>query len=180
VSDVKLFGEPWSIWDHWDIAMVRDLPEWVAPRVDLPCVQFGGGHKHIDGWENWDWPKWNAENRNHVITEYGNGTVGGIACYHTLDHLSPDGVINALAEFQRILAPGAAATIVVPHHMSTLAAECIQHKTRYGIDTWRNIFSERQYTHFHSTEWQLRVGFNMIMGIAERNLVQITQLIKDA
>jgi hypothetical protein len=66
--------------------------------------------------------------------------------------------------------------------MSTLAHECIEHKTQYGLKTFRNILSEINDASVDYPEgrgpWGMRVGFNMVMGLEERNLVLVTQLVK--
>jgi hypothetical protein len=57
------------------------------------------------------------------------------------------------------------------------------HKSQFGVDTWRNIFSERQYDHKadgDTGEWSLTVNVNFMYGITERNLVLVTQMIKEA
>lgn len=170
---------PNDLWGHWDIAMDRFVPGWVPPLADhgLKSLHLGAGFKLIDGWDNLDYPEWDPEDPEYVLP-YGAETVGAIACHHTLDHLTPDAVIRSLIDWQRVLAPGAAATIVVPHYSSQLANECIQHKSRFGIDTFRNIFSERQYNHWPPMQWDFRINFNMLLGVTERNLVQVTQLVR--
>lgn len=187
-DDGLQFFEPISdVWDHIDIAMVRDRPLWVNYN-DTPVgydIQLGAGRKMIVNWDNIEYPAWDAEapaDSPRWRIPYDDGTVANIACYHTLDHLRPESVVRALQEFQRVLADGGVATIVVPHYMSQLANECIMHRSRFAIDTWRNIFSERQYDHSaegNGEPWHLDVGANFIYGITERNLVLVTQLIRD-
>jgi hypothetical protein len=55
------------------------------------------------------------------------------------------------------------------------------HRTRWAIDTWRNIFSERQYdgsVDGRNFNWEFDIGLNFIYGIAERNTVLVTQLVR--
>lgn len=184
------FAHPTSLWDHFDVAMVRNFPNFqtwggFATAPGYKAVQLGAGYKKISGWDNLDYPEWDAEDQtgNKWRLPYADEEVWEVATYHTLDHLSPEAVVRTLAEVQRILKPKGFITIVVPHHTSTLWNECLFHKSRFAIDTWRNIFSERQYSHASDTgvlpDWKFKIGFNMIMGLVERNLVQVTQLIKE-
>lgn len=199
IPDDLVFDSPYDFEDHFDIAMVRERPYWEhANGVPGASIQLGAGMKTIDGWENLEYPQWNAdmympapgysaeyyldygmENIDKLKYVRDDESVRRIATYHTLDHLTPDQVIHSLQEFQRVLSPGGVITNIVPHYMSQLANECIQHRSRFAIDTFRNIFSERQYKQFEEFDWNLRVGYNMVMGLTERNLVLVTQLIKD-
>jgi hypothetical protein len=180
------FMSPLDFWDHVDIALVRNRAQWTNGFAqDGVRINLGAGRKVIDGWHNVDYPDWDAEatDNDHWRLGFSDETVAEIACYFTLDHIEPWAVIRALQEFQRVLVRNGVATIVVPHYSSQLANECIMHKSRYGIDTWRNIFSERQYDHQadnggEAFEWRLDVGANYLFGLTERNLCQVTQLVK--
>lgn len=202
-NDEFVFDPPISMWDHIDIAMMRDRYSWVRP-YSLPQgrkIQLGAGRKLIDRWENFEYPTWDADcyipaelcngvyklsdpidelNRAYIA---GDNSVSEIASYHTLDHLRPDQVVNVLKEVQRVLTPGGIFTNIVPHYTSQLANECIMHKSRFAVDTWRNIFSERQYKNSvegQEHEWKLTVMSNFIFGYTERNLVLVTQFMKEA
>ncbi len=185
------FAPPLDMWDHFDIAMVRNRPEFVECDEAGPRLHLGAGRKGIedsDGeeWVDIDYPQWDAEDygteSNRARLPYDDGEVAEIACYHTLDHLTPEAVVRALAEFQRVLMPNGVVTIIVPHFMGTLWNECLFHKSRFAVDTWRNIFSERQYDHAANDagqfKWELSIGVNMIMGLNERNLILYTQLVR--
>lgn len=140
-------------------------------------VQLGCGNKQIDYWANIDYPDFDADKP----LPYTDESVGAYASYHTLDHLKPKQVIKVLKEIQRTLLPGGTFTNIVPHYSSQLANECIMHRSRWAIDTWRNIFSERQYdgsVDGRNFNWQFDIGLNFIYGITERNTVLVTQLIK--
>ena len=88
-----------------------------------------------------------------------------------------------MMEIRRILKPGGVFTHIAPHGMSQLAGECLMHKSRFWIDTFRNIFSERQYNQSADGvpvdfKWEFEIGANFIYGITERNLVLVTQLVR--
>lgn len=213
MNEILSFPDPTNIFDHIDIAMVRDSKHYsyrsytgdplaVRPRSfllerkELEKIQLGAGFKHIDGWRNLEYPDWDADRPipvGHSARGLGSfpgeislinadpavqppNSVHEIASYHTLDHLSPKQVIQTLREVERVLVPGGTFTNILPHADSQLAKECIHHQSRFMIDTWRNIFSERQYE--HDGDWQLEVGLNFTFAIAERNTVLVTQLIK--
>lgn len=195
--------------EFFDMAMVRprvdwvDLPDAMPPTYgderdlmnDFVGLHFGGGNKRLAGYTELDWPEWDGE-RNEPWTVLdpmataGSGirqlvpdnSVDSIVCVHTLDHLSSRGVQHWLRECERTLKPGGTVSIAVPHHMGTLAHECIEHKTQYGLKTFRNILTDINDSSVDFPEgrqgWTLRVGYNMVLGLEERNLVQITQLLK--
>lgn len=205
------FPSPHQMWDHIDIAMVRDRYGWVYPGA-MPSgerIQLGAGKKDIVGWRNLEYPVWNADmyipgemaissfplswqgksegERERIESAIRDGAIqpdescAEVASYHTLDHLWPEQVVNLLKEIQRVLKPGGMFTCIVPHYSSQLANECIQHRSRFAIDTWRNIFSERQYSNSvegQEHEWKLQVMANFVYGMTERNLVLVTQMMK--
>jgi hypothetical protein len=180
------YGAPVGVLDLFDVAMRRPRRDFVPiSQLDSPFgapgyrLSFGSGNKSIEGFTDIDYPVWDAEKCEPV--PYDDGTVREIICLHTLDHLSARAVQFWLADMQRILMPGGTINIVVPHHMSTLAEECIEHKTRYGLKTWRNILANPGYQLVdmdEPVEWKLAIGFNMVMGLEERNLVLVTQLVR--
>jgi SAM-dependent methyltransferase len=178
------FPMPRGVMDVFDIAMIRHRPEWSVLRPSAAswskCVQLGGGRKKIEDWIDLDYPEWDAETMG---LPYEDESVDEFLSLHALDHMTPRAVQDLLAEVQRCLKPHGKFTIVVPHFLGALAWECIEHKSRFGLKTWRNILDNPAYTPINMTapvEWKLKVGFNMIMGVEERNLVLVTQLHKEA
>jgi len=187
---LSIHEHPRSLWDHLEIAMARkiDLFSTTAPRVFLgpqTYIQLGPGHKlirsspgSVDAWYNLDYPEWNADKDP---LPFGDGTIHGICTYHSMDHFANP--IKVLAEVQRVLRPGGWFVNIVPHYSSELYHTDITHKSQFGVDTWRNIFSTRHYDHAAvdgHTEWKLRIEFNMIMGLTERNTILVTKLIREA
>lgn len=181
------YAHPSTLWDHFTIAMAKPyqtfLNTFPVPRGKY--VQLGPGHKHISGssvatydWKNLDYPEWDADKET---LPYLDESIDGICCYHSMDHYAKP--IQVLAEIQRVLRPGAWFVNIVPHYAGELAHTDLTHKGQFGVDTWRNIFSQRHYDHAAVTEeakegWQLEIGFNMIMGLTERNTVLVTQMFK--
>jgi hypothetical protein len=176
------FEEPVDVWDHIDMALMRNRADWEW-HPGGRRIHLGAGRKIIQGFDNVDFPEWDAEWPEKVHPQKwripaDDGTVGQIVCQFTLDHLSPEAVVRVLREAQRVLMNGGTLDIVVPHYSSQLANECIAHKSRFAIDTWRNIFSERQYDHDGEEPWLLHIGANFMFGLTERNLILVTQLIR--
>jgi hypothetical protein len=171
------FDHPYGLSSHLFIAMGKRMvfdptPIWHPGKY----VQLGAGHKLIKGWDNLDYPEWDAET---MPLPYKNESVNGIASYHTLDHIQR--VIPLLAEIQRVLMTGGWFVNIVPHYDSELWHSDLTHKSQFATESWRSIFSTRHYDHAAvdgHTDWKLRIEFNMIMGFTERNTVLVTKLIK--
>lgn len=186
------FPTPYNLSEVFDVAMIRERLGFIvmgSPEDGEVCIDIGGGNKILEGYERLDYPDWVA-GREPIPHE--DGSVSSIFSAHALDHMAGEAVVALLVEVDRVLVPGGTFTVVVPHYSSQLAAECIEHKSQFGIKTWRNILANPAYDpHFNFQRgdgyieaephaWRLSVGFNMIMGVEERNLVLVTQLIKDA
>jgi len=167
------FNEPGDLEDHLRVAMLRTAPRWIdtTPSPGGTYVHLGHGKKLIRGYRHLDYPEWDG---NKDKLPFHDGQVDGVIMYHTLDHI--DNPMHALSEIARVLRLGGVFTNVVPHYMSELAHSCLEHHHSYAIKTWFNAFSERHYEHGASADF--RIGFNMVMGFEERNLVLVTQLIK--
>jgi hypothetical protein len=177
--------EPIDVWDFVDVALLRERRDWIW-HPNGPKVQLGAGRKHLLDYDNLDYPDWDAhapEESPRWLIPRDDNSVTTIAIQFTLDHLYPWAVARTLQECQRVLQVGGVINIVVPHYSSQLAAECLFHHSRFGIDTWRNLFSERQYSHQaddnrHNKPWALAINVNFIYGVTERNLCLFTQLVK--
>lgn len=171
----------------------------VAPLLDFPegpVLNLGCGNSPIPGAINLDYPQWDAEHGiievpneykwqwvhgrpppggGNVMVVCPNKSIAGIHAYHLLEHLSdPRRIIR---EMQRVLIPGGVANIVVPHYSSAIAYEDLDHKKQFALDTWKTLFNNSYYDKEHKG-WQLRIHFNMLMAITERNTVIVTQLQK--
>lgn len=180
-----VFPEPVSLEDIWEVAMIRDTAEWKPLPRWGELVHIGPGRKHLAGYEEIEWPTWDAEKDP---LPYDDESVSAIVSTHSLDHFTPEANYRLLCEVQRVLKIGGLFVVVVPHYLSQLAAECIEHKSRFGLRTFANIMEEKEV---HSpvetfredgaaVPWRLRVGFNRILGNEERNLCLVTQIIKEA
>jgi SAM-dependent methyltransferase len=116
---------------------------------------------------------WDADTEDMPFTA---GSVAEIHCHHFLEHCANP--IEVLKEFQRVLCPGGVVNITVPHYSSQLAIEDLDHKHQFCEETWKTLFKNSYYSKNHQG-WQFTIGFNLIVGVAERNLCVLTQLIKE-
>ena len=89
-----------------------------------------------------------------------------------------------LLEFQRVLMPLGIVNIVVPYYTSQMQAHDLTHKHVFCEDTWKNLFAQPYYVRYSDgeesepLEWKFNIGTNVIIGVVERNLALLTQLIR--
>jgi len=143
--------------------------------LNLGCG-WAKGNKYIPGAIGLDLPDWDA---NTMPIPYPDASVGTIHAFHFLEHV--DNVLYLLAECQRVLMVGGVMNIVVPYYSSALQAQDFTHRRAFCEDTWKTNFANAYYHQPGAIEqWKFRVGLNIIIGIVERNLCLMTQLIKVA
>jgi len=172
----------------------------VAPLMDFPAgpvLNLGCGKHRLLGAINLDYPQWDAEtyhilisneewaamrglgyppNTGDLLVTCPSNSIAGIHAYHFLEHLRDPR--RMLREMQRVLKPGGVINICVPHYWGSMAHHDLDHKNTYAIDTWANTFSAPWYTKDREG-WKLRIHFNMLMAITERNAAILTQLVKE-
>lgn len=150
---------------------IKEIRPWDESGV---VINLGAGKKHIIGAKSYDLPDWDADVDD--IPEEDN-SVDCIHAYHFLEHVANP--IAMLQEFQRVLKVGGVANIVVPYYTSQMQATDLTHKARFCEETWRNTFQNEYYDSEFTNTWMLTVNVNVIMGIVERNLCLVTQLVKE-
>jgi hypothetical protein len=64
----------------------------------------------------------------------------------------------------------------MPYYNSNLAAECLDHRSMWNENSFRNLFENSGFN--VAGDWELRQHFLMIAGIVERNLCIIGQLVR--
>jgi hypothetical protein len=107
-----------------------------------------------------------------------DNSVAEIHCYHFLEHLDGTQAIQFLKEVERVLAPEEGVfNFCVPYYNTTLAAQNLQHKSLWCEDTFDNLFYDTTYE--HSGHWELRQHVVLIVGLCQRNLCLMGQLVKD-
>jgi len=167
-------------WDHPYnlIGMLRlgaDRPlvaDWI-PDGDGLTLNLGAGNKLIRNSVALDLPKWDAD---IDPIPYRDGAVTTIYALHFFEHVRHP--INLLRECQRVLKPGGHLNVVVPHWNTQLAHSDLDHKSSWDEETWSRILANDYYEKNHDG-WQFHIGTNILMGIAARNLLIVTQLIRD-
>ena len=157
--------------ETFECGMDRELPLWHRPLLGQTVLNLGAGLKNVESTIPLDLPKWDA---NLDMIPFGDQEVDGIIAYHFLEHVQ--NIMFLLKECQRVLKPLGFMNIVVPYGASDCALQDLDHKHRFMEDTWKNTFHNPYYD---KGDWQFTIGFNMVMGLNHRNLVLVTQLIKN-
>jgi SAM-dependent methyltransferase len=175
LNDGMFSGSIKNIEDFFYVGMDRELNKLINPSECKKKLNLGGGNKEIDGFINLQLPEWNAD-----IDElpFDDCSVSHIYAFHFLEHLNNP--VNLLMECNRVLMNGGVMNILVPYYSSQMAHQDLDHKKFFSENTWRMLFNNKYYNTAHGIifEWGLEVVFNIIIGIEERNLVLLTQLIK--
>jgi hypothetical protein len=105
-----------------------------------------------------------------------NASVGGIFAYHFFEHLSD--IRLCLRECSRVLVPGAPLTLAVPHYSGTSAFQDLDHKTFFTADTFKTLLDSSRYEK-GKEGMDFKLGANYVIGLVERNLMLVTQLIRE-
>jgi SAM-dependent methyltransferase len=163
--------EPVDLSSLFFTAMLRTIPSFSPGRTELFKLNIGAGFKHIENTIVLDLP-WNAETDD---IPFDDNSVGVIHCYGMLDHIS--NIPRFMKECQRVLAPGGTMNISVAFYKSSLAFEDPYHKSWFTETTWSKLF-QKQYWDPDGFEWKFRIGINLIIGVTERNLIVLTQLLR--
>ena len=167
------WNRPYSVLEALRLGADRPgIPDWEA---DLPglTLNLGAGNKLIRDATALDLPDWDAD---WSPIPYEDASVQNISALHFLEHV--ENPIELLRECQRVLKPGGHLNVVVPHWNTQLAHSDLDHKTSWDEETWNRIFRNEYYDKDHK-DWSFRIGTNVLMGVAARNLLIITQLIKE-
>lgn len=162
-----------------DRHIMEPLPmsEWPVGRI----LNLGAGKKSIHGATPLDLPSWDADTDP---IPYEDESIAGIHAYHFLEHLKNP--VAMLAEMQRVLMPRGVVNICVPYYTSQMQAHDLTHKHVFCEDTWKNLFACPYYDRYYvgdgdrrPMEWKFSICTNIIIGVVERNLALLTQLIKN-
>jgi SAM-dependent methyltransferase len=164
-----------TIQELFRIGMKRPLPDLpVAPAGE--CLDLGCGKNPVPDAAGLDWPLWKGD-RDPIPRP--DDSIAAVYAMHFLEHLTGEQAINCLREIERVLVPGGLLYVVVPHRISSLAYEDLDHKSFWTEETWRVLFRNDYYDKHRGQPWQFRVAFNMIAGVAERNLAVMSVLVKN-
>jgi hypothetical protein len=162
-----------NIQQLFKLGMKRDIPD----LLEFPGKSFdigASGKSVAPGATPLGLPEWSFP-RDKIPAE--SNSVATLHCYHFLEHLTGDDAIAFLREAERVMIPGnSVLNFVVPYFSSPLQAQDITHKSAWMEETFRNLFDNHYYD--PAGEWKLREHTVMIIGIVNRNLAMMGQLVK--
>jgi len=162
--------------DMFRWGMSRDVPA-ILSFPSGPIINLGSGRKALPyETTNLDLPDWDA--RRDTIP-FGDEEVAGVVAYHFFEHLDGSTATKVVEEINRVLKPGGSALIVVPYYNSQLQHQNLDHKSSWTEETFKNLFTDTTYDREGGRiDWRLKIGFQLICGIVERNICLATQLVK--
>ena len=140
------------------------------------AIDLGASGKYVApgaeplGPPKWVWP------RDPIPA--ANESVATIHAYHLLEHLSGADAAALIREIERVLMPGGVFNYSVPYYSTTLAIQNLEHKSPWCEDTFKNLFEDDTYDHEQGRDWRLSVHFQVIVGLAQRNLALVGQIVK--
>ena len=165
--------EPYDLVSLFEAGADRTIPGFETAPGGVLRLNLGAGVKKIAHTVALDLPEWDSD-RNDL--PYSDNTVSAIYAFHLLEHVSNP--VRLLRECQRVLKPGGVLNVVVPYYKSEGAFHDLDHKHFFSESTWSNLFDNQFYDKNHDG-WLFKIGLNLIMGLNERNLMLVTQLIKE-
>jgi ubiquinone/menaquinone biosynthesis C-methylase UbiE len=153
------------------IGLKRNIPRLIANYGDQ--LELGPG-KSPCGFAQFslEYPEWDADS---MPIPFSDSTIDVIHAYHFLEHVKNP--INLLNEISRVLKPGGHANIVVPHAMSELAIEDLDHKSFFHEDTFKKLFANAGYE--KHGKFYLEIHTCFLMGVAYRNICIFAQLVNN-
>lgn len=163
-----------TIQDLFEIGMARLIPALLNEFGGVQINIGAGTYKTLMNAWPLDYPEWDARTDR---LPYASESVDVLHCYHFLEHFDGETVVKILHEFERVLKVGGHINISTPYYNSHLQAKCLDHKSMWNESTWDNLFNQYSYDN-GSGEWDLEVHTTFIMGVEEKNLALLTQLVK--
>jgi hypothetical protein len=164
---------PTSLREVFECGMSRELPELLSFPAG-PVLNLGAGKKTIPGTVPLDADMgWRAPD-----LPVETASVAGAFAFHFFEHLSKEEVLGLLRELERVMLPGGSVVTVTPHRLGALAYQDLDHKTFWTETTFHNLFDTRFYSGTMPREWKFRIHLSVVMGLVERNLVVVTQLVR--
>jgi len=156
--------------------MDRRLPAWLLPpSLDMVAINLGSGNKEIGATTPFDADRgwWAGEQ-----LPFEDESVDLVIAYHFFEHLTKVDLLDTLRELERILKPGGVINSVTPHWSAEIAHQDLDHKLFFTEQTWNNLFHNDYYDGTMPRDWMFHVGFQLIIGLVQRNLVLLTQIVR--
>lgn len=157
----------------FELGMKRSVPDLIP--FGPVTINLGAGASPLAGALNLDFPEWDGERDGIPVPD---GTVDSVVAFHFFEHFSGANAMRLLRECERVLKVGGTLTAVTPHRLSQMAYHDLDHKSVWTEETWRVLFATPYYRKNRETAWRLEPRFNMIMGLNERNLALVSQLVR--
>jgi len=159
----------------FEVGMDRAVIPFLPPP-DGPQLNLGAGAKSIEDTIALDASTgWRAP-----ILPFRSRSIAAIHAYHFLEHLAKDELLELLMECQRVLKTNGIMNIVVPHWSAECAYQDLDHKSFWSESTFTNLMSNPYYDGTMPREWTIRARSVMLMGVVQRNLVVVAQLVQEA
>jgi hypothetical protein len=173
---MKVHQIPYSLISLFEVGMDRQLPLYHRISENDPLIlNLGAGYKHITGTARLSLEMgWSAPR----LKSYKNESVDGIFALHFFEHLEKWDLLAMLRECERVMKQGASLNVVVPWYGSQMAFQDLDHKSFWTVDTWKELFNNPYYDTTIPQDWKLRENFSIIMGLNDRNLAVVSQLLK--
>ena len=108
-----------------------------------------------------------------------NNSVAYIHCYHFMEHLTGAQIPLFLLEVQRVLATRGVFQFGVPLAGTELSFQDLDHKSFWTASTLKNLLGNEHYHIAGTNAIKLKIGATAIIGVTERNLMVVGQLIKE-
>lgn len=169
--------EPTDLLELFQVGMDRHVQD-ILPEtgmIDGPKLNLGAGNKMIVGTIPHD-----ADN-GWLAGEplpYDDETVVAIFALHFFEHLTKEEFLSVLRECERVLVTYGVINVVVPHWSAEIAHQDLDHKLFFSEQTFENLFNNSYYQGTMPRNWKLMIHTSLIMGVVQRNLVLVTQLVK--
>lgn len=162
-----------TIQQLFKIGMAREVPKLLKKEGGLQLnLGAGNGFKVLKNTIPLDYPEWDAETDP---IPFSDDSVDVCHAYHFLEHVK--NIKFLLSEISRVLKPGGYCNIVVPYYSSQLQHICFDHVTPFTERSFENLFEQYSYE-ISEYNYSLKIHFQMIIGIVERNLCLMVQLVK--
>jgi hypothetical protein len=159
------------------IGLDRPLPGLFEPHPG-PAFDLGASGKKVArgaiglGLPNWSFP------RDPIPCDDGKASI--IHAYHFMEHLPGETAIILLKEVQRALMVGGLFQFCIPYAKAEIAFKDLTHKSFWTESSFRMLMNNPYYDPTAADfKWRLRVHFQVIAGIVERNLCLMGQLVKE-
>lgn len=162
-----------TIQNLFHIGMARDVGQLMCSTQGIHLnLGAGNGYKTLLHSVPLDYPAWDAEKD---MIPFENETIQAVHAYHFMEHIK--NIKFLLSEIDRVLVPGGYCNIVVPYYNSQLQHDSFDHVTWFTEKSFNLLFEQYSYE-MTDYEFSLEINFQMIMGIVERNMCLMVQLVK--